>query len=262
MSVRIYLLSCLMFYKHNRRKAEIVHLLLLKQALSHYLEGSGGVSSSFTFVLLQSSVDILLLHVTPRTSLIHYNFPKCCDFECLNDKFAVIQRAYTRCFQLEECSTCYLVLVMLLFSCLLCLAFRGPMGCLMLAISCFKQCIGFMKPSLWGRKLALVSCFVCSFFMLFSSIFISTIGCCVACLLSSPFSQLAMQVLVAAALRATCIFVPFMAFQAFGYYNLCFGRLPDELRPWCNRNLAIMYNYIQNKYWYVPCFTITVAPSF
>ncbi|KAK4791096.1 hypothetical protein SAY86_031509 [Trapa natans] len=76
---------------------------------------------------------------------------------------------------------------------------------------------------------------------------------------------LAMQVLAVAVLRAICIFVPFMAFQIFGYYNLCHGQPADEKRPWCNRNLAIMYNYVQSKYWgvgFLAYFQIKQLPNF
>lgn len=62
--------------------------------------------------------------------------------------------------------------------------------------------------------------------------------------------QLAMQVLVGGALRCICIVVPFVAFQAYGYYNICLGHFPDEMSPWCKARVPMLYNYIQNHYWY------------
>ncbi|XP_059628805.1 uncharacterized protein LOC132271444 isoform X1 [Cornus florida] len=60
---------------------------------------------------------------------------------------------------------------------------------------------------------------------------------------------LAVKVLTAGALRCLCIFVPFIAFQAYGYYNMCLGHFPDELRAWCKARLPLLYNYIQSHYW-------------
>ncbi|RXI03765.1 hypothetical protein DVH24_038039 [Malus domestica] len=42
---------------------------------------------------------------------------------------------------------------------------------------------------------------------------------------------------VGGALLCICIFVPFIAFQAYGYNNLCLGHLPSDMRPWCNARL-------------------------
>lgn len=66
----------------------------------------------------------------------------------------------------------------------------------------------------------------------------------------SYLCQVAFQVLMAGALRCVCIFAPFIAFQAYGYYNMCLGHFPDKLRPWCNARLPLLYNYIQSYYWY------------
>lgn len=60
-----------------------------------------------------------------------------------------------------------------------------------------------------------------------------------------------MQVLVGGALRCICIFVPFVAFQSYGYHNICIGHFPNETSPWCKARVPMLYNYIQNHYWYV-----------
>lgn len=69
--------------------------------------------------------------------------------------------------------------------------------------------------------------------------------------------QLAVQVLVSGILRCTFVFVPFVAFQAYGYYNLCDGHDPDKLRPWCKTKIPLLYNFIQSHYWYVYVFIMT-----
>ncbi|KAK3030113.1 hypothetical protein RJ639_038862 [Escallonia herrerae] len=61
----------------------------------------------------------------------------------------------------------------------------------------------------------------------------------------------ALQVLIGGAFRCVCIFVPFIAFQVYGYRNMCLGRSPDEIRPWCRARLPSLYNYIQSHYWYL-----------
>lgn len=68
-------------------------------------------------------------------------------------------------------------------------------------------------------------------------------------MLFSFFLQLAFLVVIAGALRCACIFAPFIAFQAYGYQNICVGRSHDELRPWCKARVPLLYNYIQSHYW-------------
>ncbi|KAJ0020166.1 hypothetical protein Pint_31359 [Pistacia integerrima] len=60
---------------------------------------------------------------------------------------------------------------------------------------------------------------------------------------------LAMQILICGALRCVCIFIPFIAFQVYGYHYLCLGRSPEEMRPWCRARIPLLYNYIQSHYW-------------
>ncbi|GMN53858.1 hypothetical protein TIFTF001_022976 [Ficus carica] len=76
---------------------------------------------------------------------------------------------------------------------------------------------------------------------------------------------LVMQVIVGGALRCICIFVPFFAFQAYGYYNICVGDSPDKLRPWCKARVPLLYNYIQSHYWgvgFLRYFQLKQLPNF
>lgn len=78
-------------------------------------------------------------------------------------------------------------------------------------------------------------------------------------------AYLAMQVLITGALRCICIFAPFIAFQAYGYYNLCLGRVLDEMRPWCKARVPLLYNYIQSHYWgvgFLRYFQLKQLPNF
>ncbi|KAL9661448.1 hypothetical protein QQ045_026272 [Rhodiola kirilowii] len=59
----------------------------------------------------------------------------------------------------------------------------------------------------------------------------------------------AIKFLILGVLRSVCIFVPLVAFQAYGYYNICLGRKPDEISPWCSARVPLLYNYIQSCYW-------------
>lgn len=71
-----------------------------------------------------------------------------------------------------------------------------------------------------------------------------------ACLITSLcFVQLAMQALVIGALRSIFIFVPFFAFQAYGYLNICVHGSSEELRPWCKAKVPLLYGFIQSHYW-------------
>ncbi|XP_062172261.1 uncharacterized protein LOC133877846 isoform X2 [Alnus glutinosa] len=78
-------------------------------------------------------------------------------------------------------------------------------------------------------------------------------------------AYLAIQVLIAGALRCICIFTPFIAFQAYGYYNICLGRSSDEMRPWCKARVPLLYNYIQSHYWgvgFLRYFQLKQLPNF
>ncbi|XP_077230266.1 uncharacterized protein LOC143863480 isoform X2 [Tasmannia lanceolata] len=75
----------------------------------------------------------------------------------------------------------------------------------------------------------------------------------------------AVRVSILAAVRSLCIFVPFIAFQAYGYFNLCLGSLSDELRPWCKTRVPLFYDYLQSQYWgvgFLRYFQLKQLPNF
>ncbi|KAL5832321.1 hypothetical protein ACOSQ4_017675 [Xanthoceras sorbifolium] len=76
---------------------------------------------------------------------------------------------------------------------------------------------------------------------------------------------LTILILVDGALRSICIFIPFIAFQAYGYRNICLGRSPDEMRPWCKARVPLLYNFIQSHYWkvgFLRYFQVKQLPNF
>ncbi|WVZ90287.1 hypothetical protein U9M48_036597 [Paspalum notatum var. saurae] len=76
---------------------------------------------------------------------------------------------------------------------------------------------------------------------------------------------LALQALVTAALRSIFIFVPFFAFQAYGYLNICMHRSTEELRPWCKAKVPLLYGFIQSHYWgvgFLRYFQVKQLPNF
>ncbi|KAL7139373.1 hypothetical protein ABFS83_09G046100 [Erythranthe nasuta] len=74
-----------------------------------------------------------------------------------------------------------------------------------------------------------------------------------------------LKILLAAGLRSVCIFIPFISFQAYGYFNICLGRSVGEMRPWCKARLPLLYNYIQSHYWgvgFLRYFQVKQLPNF
>ncbi|XP_038983056.1 GPI mannosyltransferase 2 isoform X2 [Phoenix dactylifera] len=65
--------------------------------------------------------------------------------------------------------------------------------------------------------------------------------------------------------RSICIFVPFLAFQAYGYSNICLGGFSYELRPWCKARIPNLYGFLQNHYWgvgFLRYFQVKQLPNF
>ncbi|CAL4892171.1 unnamed protein product [Urochloa decumbens] len=75
----------------------------------------------------------------------------------------------------------------------------------------------------------------------------------------------AIQALVAAALRTIFIFLPFFAFQAYAYLNICVHGSSEELRPWCKTKVPLLYGFIQSHYWgvgFLRYFQVKQLPNF
>ncbi|XP_043692058.1 GPI mannosyltransferase 2 [Telopea speciosissima] len=78
-------------------------------------------------------------------------------------------------------------------------------------------------------------------------------------------ASLAVLIIIAGAVRSLCIFAPFIAFQVYGYYNICLGHLPDEMKPWCKARPPLLYDYIQSHYWgvgFLRYFQLKQLPNF
>ncbi|KAL6623255.1 hypothetical protein ACP70R_033134 [Stipagrostis hirtigluma subsp. patula] len=76
---------------------------------------------------------------------------------------------------------------------------------------------------------------------------------------------LAVQALVIGALRSIFIFLPFFAFQAYGYLNICVHGNSEELRPWCKAKVPLLYGFIQSHYWgvgFLRYFQVKQLPNF
>ncbi|KMZ69600.1 GPI mannosyltransferase [Zostera marina] len=77
----------------------------------------------------------------------------------------------------------------------------------------------------------------------------------------------ALQEIVVAVLRSVCIFSPFIAFQTYGYYNICTqpGIATDNLSPWCKARVPLLYDYLQSHYWgvgFLRYFQLKQLPNF
>ncbi|XP_020596521.1 GPI mannosyltransferase 2, partial [Phalaenopsis equestris] len=77
--------------------------------------------------------------------------------------------------------------------------------------------------------------------------------------------RLGLQAIVNGAVCSVCLLVPFAAFQAYGYYNICFHGASDGLRPWCSSRVPNLYGYLQSHYWgvgFLKYFEVKQLPNF
>lgn len=76
--------------------------------------------------------------------------------------------------------------------------------------------------------------------------------------------RLALQAIAVGASFSICLFVPFAAFQLYGYYNICLNA-SDRLRPWCKSRLPNLYGFLQSHYWgvgFLRYFEVKQMPNF
>ncbi|XP_039124292.1 GPI mannosyltransferase 2 [Dioscorea cayenensis subsp. rotundata] len=73
------------------------------------------------------------------------------------------------------------------------------------------------------------------------------------------------KAIVDGTLYSICIFIPYVAFQAYGYSNICKGGSLDELRPWCKARIPHLYAFLQSHYWgvgFLRYFQVKQLPNF
>ncbi|KAJ0988453.1 hypothetical protein J5N97_006809 [Dioscorea zingiberensis] len=75
----------------------------------------------------------------------------------------------------------------------------------------------------------------------------------------------AVKALVMGVLYSICLFIPYVVFQAYGYFKICKGGSLDELRPWCIARIPHLYGFLQSHYWgvgFLRYFQVKQLPNF
>ncbi|XP_074571597.1 uncharacterized protein LOC141828126 [Curcuma longa] len=76
---------------------------------------------------------------------------------------------------------------------------------------------------------------------------------------------LAAQAILIGAIQSILVFVPFLAFQAYGYFTICLGGNSTDSRPWCNEKVPLLYGFLQSHYWgvgFLRYFQVKQLPNF
>ncbi|KAI4967008.1 hypothetical protein ZWY2020_034459 [Hordeum vulgare] len=164
--------------------------------------------------------------------------PCICSF-CFNPASVFYSSLKSLCpFSPEDCSTCFPVLA---FIAMIMLALSGSArsnGALNAGYICFEALLQAYDASI-QKKRPMVH-----FLLVFVNLYVVVHG---------------------AYYTPTFIFLPFFAFQAYGYLNICLHRDTDELRPWCKAKLPLLYSFIQSHYWgvgFLRYFQVKQLPNF
>ncbi|XP_042445987.1 GPI mannosyltransferase 2-like [Zingiber officinale] len=76
---------------------------------------------------------------------------------------------------------------------------------------------------------------------------------------------LAAQAILIGAIQSILVFVPFLAFQEYGYFTICLGGNSTDSRPWCNERVPLLYGFLQSHYWgvgFLRYFQVKQLPNF
>ncbi|BBN03197.1 GPI mannosyltransferase 2 [Marchantia polymorpha subsp. ruderalis] len=59
------------------------------------------------------------------------------------------------------------------------------------------------------------------------------------------------SIVLVAILQSVAVAAPFLAFQTYGYFQLCHDQIRSPPRPWCKSPLPYLYGFVQSQYWQV-----------
>ncbi|EFJ08558.1 dolichol-p-mannose mannosyltransferase [Selaginella moellendorffii] len=71
-------------------------------------------------------------------------------------------------------------------------------------------------------------------------------------------------VIIQCGLQASLVVAPFVGFQAYGYFEMCFNDSKQQ-RPWCSATIPYLYGFVQDHYWdvgFLRYFQLKQIPNF
>ena len=75
-------------------------------------------------------------------------------------------------------------------------------------------------------------------------------------------SKMAGKFLCIVTMQTILVFVPFVAFQTFGFSKLCYETSQPGIkdsRPWCRKRIPYLYGFVQSHYWWDKSTSTTFA---